>query len=272
MRRGCCFELIPKSVIETDRLASRQRTPEEVRWPIIAPSMQLYPSSEGYTRSHFSCFRRELFDTIKTMPLGSIWLGGPLTTLISQLRQFEVCYRSPNVAFLPSLLGAGRGSHIRFHESSEDEESDDDETGSVARFECKTAEHAASNSDSACSLSKSTTRKFNLPTLNPTQQRGVEEFISSPTSTLSLVQVSMRSSTLLMNFMFSASLNVTLQAAADISPQFVMHQFFRTNSRALQDQARRHFWFHYFSIVCSRLVWKVADRRSESWSVLLRIK
>lgn len=190
IKPGCCFELIP--------LALPGDQQQELTKSIISPISQLdSPSEEDGigedTRLGFMCFQQGLFDAIEMMPPGTKWSCRPLTSLIGQLRQFEVCMKAPHVEFLPSLLGVRQklhGTHIRFYdtESCHDSGPEKDigidnklETNDTAKdTESSVLKTSSLNAANVLSL-------FQLPALNPVQQGVIDAFLSSK-STLSVVQ------------------------------------------------------------------------------------
>ncbi len=59
-----------------------------------------------------------IFDSTKRKK----WHVSPVTTLISEQRQFEACMKAPNICFMRKLLGVKTSTHIRF-DSSDDKSS-----------------------------------------------------------------------------------------------------------------------------------------------------
>jgi hypothetical protein len=186
MKPGCCFELTPLT------LPGDQK--QEIKNPIISPISQLNPFSEEEglgedTKLEFTCYQQGLFHAIQRMPPGTKWSCRPLSSLIGQLRQFEVCMKAPHVEFLPSLLGLRQklhGTHIRFTDTDSEPEKG---IGNETKLEMK---DTPKDTESYL-LMKPTLESgnilslFQLPTLNPVQQGVIDSFLSSK-STLSVVQ------------------------------------------------------------------------------------
>jgi hypothetical protein len=186
MKPGCCFELTPLTLPGDQKQARRN--------PIISPILQLnlFSEEEGLgedTNLVFTCFQQGLFYAIQMMPPGTKWSCRPLTSLIGQLRQFEVCMKAPHVDFLPSLLGVRQklhGTHIRFNDTDSRPEKG---IGNETKLEIKdTAKDTESSLFTKPPLeSGNILSLFQLPTLNPVQQGVIDTFLSSK-STLSVVQ------------------------------------------------------------------------------------
>lgn len=189
MKRGCCCELTPVGYNGCSASSSSSSTSPQL-WPIIAPCFLRF-SREGQpvtTSVSFMCFQRELFPTIQSMTTGTKFFCQPLTALISQLRQFEVCLRAPNVEFLPSLLGGSlhHGANIRVNTGTASSSASEEENTRKSDELPETIEKALEESSKLEGFQCNS--PFNLPTLNPTQQRVVGEFLSSPSSTLKIIQ------------------------------------------------------------------------------------
>ena len=129
----------------------------------------------------------------------------PLTTLISQVRQMEACLRLIKVPFMPKLLGRKDATHIRFDDSSSDEEEiivddmdpdvgddgpngeglSEDEEGSTS-----IATEIGDDDDGDYDGGNASISRLlsSLPTLNKTQERAAQKFLNSPPSSLILVQ------------------------------------------------------------------------------------
>jgi hypothetical protein len=112
------------------------------------------------------------------------WTIVPLTTLISEMRQFEACTRASQVAFLPTLLAWKESTHTRFDNGSDYEDDDD------CQEEEKKDDKEVEVEESVCENISATPMHvpFRLPALNATQERAAKTFLESPPSTLSLVQ------------------------------------------------------------------------------------
>ena len=132
----------------------------------------------------------------------SIFYATSLTTLIGQVRQMECCLRMVKVSFMNKLLGQKNATHIRFGNSSSDEEDEDEEVvgfvddniqrnsqqGYYVDEGDESADCSVDGDDiSNCegSLSNLLTR---IPTLNETQELAAKKFLSSPSESLILVQ------------------------------------------------------------------------------------
>ena len=106
-----------------------------------------------------------------------------LVSLNKELRQFEVCSRKPQVAFMRAILGM-MPRHIRFNvdETSktgeEDHTSDNNTTNQVPEID--------SSSSYVKNLAYYTT---SVPTLNPSQNTAAEKFLVSSQGTITLIQV-----------------------------------------------------------------------------------
>ena len=122
-----------------------------------------------------------------------------LVTLISYQRQMDACLRQAKVPFMPKLLGQKNATHIRFNDSSDDEEDekivcdvdeehqiqegfyvDDVEDGTTDNTTEDEEEEEESRDGLVALLDK-------LPELNPTQERAAKSFLDSRNS-LTLVQ------------------------------------------------------------------------------------
>lgn len=171
MKPGGCFLIFPQSYPEKN----------SDEWPVIA-SFQ----SSTETELTLLVFRHEIFqqicDLVEDDICDNIWFAQPLTTLTSQIRQFEVLViRQPQVNFMSKLLGHEiRGTHIKFTSDSENEE--------VIRDEDKYS-HKIEDHDTNKMFDMKTLQEFSLPVLNPSQYKGIKDFcFNSELSALSLVQ------------------------------------------------------------------------------------
>ena len=129
----------------------------------------------------------------------------PITTLISQVRQMEACLRMVKVSFLQKLLGQKSATHIRFDNSSDDEDEDsaeivvcdvENDGGRVFQEGCYVENDDVGssvedddNDDGSYDCDTSLTGLLTkIPTLNNTQERAAELFLRSPPESLVLVQ------------------------------------------------------------------------------------
>jgi hypothetical protein len=131
----------------------------------------------------------------------------PITTLISQVRQMEACLRMVKVSFLQKLLGQKSATHIRFDNSSDDEDEDsaeivvcdvdnDGDDGGVFQegyyVENDDVESSVEDDDNDNGSYDCDTNLAGLltkiPILNKTQERAAELFLRSPPESLILVQ------------------------------------------------------------------------------------
>lgn len=158
MRPGCFFHLMPRSILERNTAnADHGADLLDSEWPVLASILPLQTSR--YTQLSLMIFRREVFAEIKDIDSrgeGGVWLAKPVTTLISQIRQFEVCIRQPHVSFMDKLLARG---------NKQIDKNEENMVVDTAKLE-----------------------SFLLPSLNSTQYRAINAFVSGPLSTLSLVQ------------------------------------------------------------------------------------
>ena len=90
-----------------------------------------------------------------------------------------MCLKAPKVEFLPSLLGGSchHGTHIRFNTSAASASASEEEDNSENDEPSKTIEEVLEESSELERFHSNS--PFNLPTLNPTQQRVVDEFLSA---------------------------------------------------------------------------------------------
>jgi hypothetical protein len=123
-----------------------------------------------------------------------------LVTLISYLRQMEACLRQAKVPFMPKLLGQKNATHIRFNDSSDDDEEEivcdiDEEHQIQEGFYIDDGEDGTTDNtteddgdiDEVESRNSLTALLDKLPKLNPTQERAAKSFLDSRES-LQLVQ------------------------------------------------------------------------------------
>ena len=170
MRPGCCFEIITAGRVESNRSPDMSSS-------ILA---NVVPSSDR------SNIERQLTLMvyhklgIPAEACEDMWEVRPLTTLISEQRQFEACGCSrPKVPFLHKLLGWKSPSHVRFGDS----DSSSDEDGGEEK-KCDIEEHPSHSHG----LSPQIASGLLLNPLNPTQERAASEYLSSPSGSVTLVQ------------------------------------------------------------------------------------
>jgi len=189
LRPGCVLEIITKGKVgETANFIPLSSSAEEDE-SVLGTILPQHDQFDGISKLSLLVFRKLSFlPDCDDKP----WLVRPLTTLISEARQFEACTRAPKVAFLSKLLGLKDSTHIRFSDSdsSETDGSDTDrkdfndmEKGNGNTEGCEN--YKSEVEKVGISLSKTHLRFHNL---NPTQECAAVEFLSSPSSTLTLVQ------------------------------------------------------------------------------------
>ena len=134
----------------------------------------------------------------------------PVTTLISEQRQFVACFSMPKVFFLPKLMGMKSSTHTRFDDSDDDDDDDHDDScdenevkynssstevraqhgiyvdhendGEEKKLDDDDEHMIGSNED------RVPTSSIDIPTLNVTQEKAASSFINGPSDNLSLVQ------------------------------------------------------------------------------------
>ena len=128
----------------------------------------------------------------------------PMTTLISQVRQIEACLRMVKVSFLRKLLGQKNATHIRFDNSSDEDEDKEDividnmdnncaDAGGVFQegyyVENDDAERSNDNDEcsTVCDMNLSGILE-SIPALNNAQERAAKLFLHSPPESLILFQ------------------------------------------------------------------------------------
>ena len=169
MRPGCCFEIITAGEVEP--------------CPGVSSSMlaNVVPSSDrsNIERQLTLMLYHKL--EVPAEAFEGLWEVRPLTTLISEQRQFEACgcSRPTKVPFLHKLLGWKDASHVRFGES--DSSSDEDEG---EEKKCDFEEHSLHSHG----LSPQIASGLLLNPLNATQERAASEYLSSPSGSVTLVQ------------------------------------------------------------------------------------
>mmetsp|Transcript_26326 Transcript_26326/g.58503 ORF Transcript_26326/g.58503 Transcript_26326/m.58503 type:complete len:922 (+) Transcript_26326:139-2904(+) len=181
MRPGCCFEIALEGKVEkSQKEESDDYIPLDSAntWDhtsVLASVVPLADRSNVDSQLSLVIFHRLMLDPLCDEEL---WQIRPLTTLISECRQFEACTQKPNVAFLPKLLGWKDASHIRFDDSDDDDSDDGDneeeKNPNEEKDDKQSTRHVAS--------------RLILPRLNPTQERAAAAYLASPLSTLMLVQ------------------------------------------------------------------------------------
>lgn len=129
----------------------------------------------------------------------TVFYATALTTLIAQVRQMEACLRMVKVSFMNKLLGHKGATHIRFGDSSDEEEEEEvvgevsglqegfyvEEEGVDSLLEEGEEEEDGRGSGSGGSLVGLLAK---IPTLNQTQERAARSFLGSPKESLILVQ------------------------------------------------------------------------------------
>mmetsp|Transcript_33667 Transcript_33667/g.50511 ORF Transcript_33667/g.50511 Transcript_33667/m.50511 type:complete len:952 (-) Transcript_33667:47-2902(-) len=121
-----------------------------------------------------------------------------LVTLISYSRQMDASLRMAKVPFMPKLLGQKNATHIRFNDSSDDEEDEEivcdideehqiQEGFYVDEGEEGTTDNTEDDDDEVESRNSLAALLDKLPKLNPTQERAAKSFLDSRNS-LQLVQ------------------------------------------------------------------------------------
>ena len=124
----------------------------------------------------------------------------PLTTLISEQRQFVTCFEKPLVPFLSKLMGMKQSTHTRF---DNDDSSEDNTNFTALSDDSKQEEDEIRDADTTChndcdfdydpkpdarshiDLSLSSIR---CPKLNASQEIAARSFLNGPEHNLSLIQ------------------------------------------------------------------------------------
>jgi hypothetical protein len=130
----------------------------------------------------------------------------PVTTLISEQRQFTACYERPKVNFISKLMGMKMASHIRFDDSDAESVHDDEHNSEEGFLGGKGESIVGDNNywldeEKKESDSDHITHDFqeeederillssiNLPKLNATQEKAASNFLNGPRDNLFLVQ------------------------------------------------------------------------------------
>jgi len=129
----------------------------------------------------------------------------PVTTLISEQRQFAACYDRPKVSFLPKLMGMKSSTHTRFDNSDDESESlegeaRDEKGGEMDEDGCDNAfisfdgpfsEEKKENEFGGNDANKEDRiplSSISIPSLNESQEKAAISFINGPAQNLSLVQ------------------------------------------------------------------------------------
>eukprot|EP00562_Extubocellulus_spinifer_P025028 CAMPEP_0178677930 /NCGR_PEP_ID=MMETSP0698-20121128/36700_1 /TAXON_ID=265572 /ORGANISM="Extubocellulus spinifer, Strain CCMP396" /LENGTH=386 /DNA_ID=CAMNT_0020322245 /DNA_START=42 /DNA_END=1203 /DNA_ORIENTATION=+ len=163
MRPGCCFEIALEGKVEkSQKEESDDYIPLDSAntWDHTSVLASVVMADRSNVDSQLSLviFHRLMLDPLCDEEL---WQIRPLTTLISECRQFEACTQKPNVAFLPKLLGWKDASHIRFDDSDDDDSDDGDneeeKNPNEEKDDKQSTRHVAS--------------RLILPRLNPTQEK-----------------------------------------------------------------------------------------------------
>lgn len=130
------------------------------------------------------------------------WLVTPIAGLISEFRQFDACTSKnvANIPFLTALLGHFP-KHTRFTYSSDEEEEEekpdkeedendvDDAQSIASRSDCDDEWSATDDvSTTSSGDSSSSDDAFDLPLLNPTQEKAAVQFLNASPSSITLVQ------------------------------------------------------------------------------------
>jgi len=179
----------------------------------VVPSYQTKTKTEDENTLSLMIFNRDGID-INQLSEGSgsdndtsssvkgkvIFHGVFLCTLISYLRQMEACLRQAKVPFMQKLLGQKDATHIRFNDSSEDEEveitndTDNDELHKQEGYyvdDDGTTDNTIEDDDEEYDVDERNSSLValidKLPKLNPTQERAAKNFLESKDS-LHLVQ------------------------------------------------------------------------------------
>ena len=158
------------------------------------------------------CRNETLTDALLGCSPSKTWHLLPITSLISEQRQFDACMKAPNVSFMNKLLGMKTATHTRFDDSdsssssSSDDEKDEysdgnenstlfhpgeyiDDEDDVELSNIDEKEEPNSDDDSSESLRKEIIKiPLRIPKLNKTQEKAANSFLNSSTSSVSLVQ------------------------------------------------------------------------------------
>ena len=228
MRPGNCFLIVappPKDGNPSSSSTTNSSSSSLLVLASVVPTPKFNPDEDSKQSVKLMVFQKDfLLPTSNNADIdddednddNNDWSIYPLTTLVREMRQFEACTREKNVAFLPKLWNAKQPTHIRFSDSDESDNDNnnntdvlqeepasldvwngdvDDEDDNDNDVEDGSADGIDEQNSSAFqNLSRKTDKKrnrkgsFRLPLLNATQSRAAENFLKSPTGTLSLVQ------------------------------------------------------------------------------------
>lgn len=156
-----------------------------------------------------------------SIPTSSCWSKQcyvhPITTLISEQRQFEACMKAPKVSFMNELIGMKTGTHIRFNDNDNDgddeengddnnsndynDEKDNEDNSNQLMIDNQESYNNTQGTESTvmdCSRGTDTTincmkttqsgNTLCVPKLNQTQEKAAQNFIESPSSHITLIQ------------------------------------------------------------------------------------
>ena len=120
----------------------------------------------------------------------------PLTTLISEQRQFVACFEKPLVPFLSKLMGMKQSTHTRFGNDNSNE--DGISSASSVLNDCNEEEldsgddctnmNSDHDSDSKSSADISLMSSIRCPKLNESQEEAARSFLNGPEHNLCLIQ------------------------------------------------------------------------------------
>ena len=217
MKPGCVFEVI--------MMKSNNHRDKNYETSLSAPSSQ--EKNISFLATVIPKAKHSANDGISTLPLlmfqktpfenellqcaaSTKWKLVPITSLISEQRQFDACMKAPNVSFMNKIIGMKSATHIRFDDSDDDvdvSDCDDDVYSSLNNNKDKDdkndeSDETDSQSNNSSSLAnkeenndcqewlekKSHVASICIPPLNDTQEKAAQSFLSSSPSTISLVQ------------------------------------------------------------------------------------
>eukprot|EP00986_Skeletonema_menzelii_P018358 scaffold26630_cov145-Skeletonema_menzelii.AAC.7 len=212
-RAGSVF-LISQNQLSQQKGRGKRKERKDESSSALACIMPSYPSksnnSKGDDSSTLSLMifnrdgidLRQLLDsndehTNNTVKEKDVFRAVFLVTLISYQRQMDACLRQAKVPFMPKLLGQKNATHIRFNDSSDDEEDEEivcdideehqlQEGFYVDDIEDGTTDNTTEDEDDE-SRNCLVALLDRLPELNPTQERAAKSFLDSRNS-LQLVQ------------------------------------------------------------------------------------
>lgn len=217
MKPGCIFEVTILDSLNNgfNEIINSQYPSSRRRHSFLASVVPLAKGSDDYdgiTTLSLMMFHKdapyesELVNCSQSSSLECHLL--PITSLISEQRQFEACLKAPNVSFMNKLLGMKSATHIRFDDYDDSSSKSDDEDINDCNEETQFGEHEVfdMNEDvKPCADQVGVEEKMqseslddmignvqngsiSLPQLNKTQENAAESFLQSFASSITLVQ------------------------------------------------------------------------------------